>query len=329
MSYPGTTNEIVTLAEVKALDNISVATYDTFISALIPTVSRSIEDYCRRRFVLSNWVQWCTIDREVITDNWPINNVLLIGVPYDVVLITDTTGKYNFAVMQQTSNNINLSSGLVVTDTQALTTTAFSFDTHKTLAALKTIVESTLTGVTFAYQSNPTPVDWTKINTLTLRNGSGKTLTAGINYFDVTTGAPVGNVYRISDNSDRIIMNPNYVSTSYSLYSGNYIGPYTSGYDNIDTGNYGLEYFQNQDTLIVYNAGYATADVPQTLKWVVASVINDIMSIYDVQASGVSKNIYSGETLGDYSYKLDPKANIPEILNRYAAQLDYYKKKCI
>jgi hypothetical protein len=328
MAYP-VTSEIVTLAEVKSMDNISVTTYDTYISSMIPIVCRSVEDYCRRRFVASNWTQWITMDREIMTDNWPINNVLLIGNPYDIVLISDTTNSYNFNVVQTTSNNITIDGAFIATNTATLVTTSYLFSTYTTIGALKTAVEGALSGVTFAYQDNPTPITFSTLSTLTLRSGSGKTLTAGINLFDATTGNPLGNVYRISDNSDRIIMNPNYTASSYSINNGYLNGPYTTGYNNIDSGNYGREFYQNQDTLLIYNAGYSTSNMPSTLKWVVASIIRDVMSLYDVDGNGSYKGLMKSETLGDYSYTLGDGASLANIINRYAEQLDFWKKKVI
>jgi hypothetical protein len=327
-TYPNGVS-ILTLAECKSLNNISVTTYDTYISSMLPIVERSIEDYCRRRFCTYSWTQWITMDREIMTDNWPINNVLLIGNPYDVVLITDTTNSYNFNIVQTTSNNITIDGAFIATNTATLVTSSFAFATYTTIGALKTQVEATLSGVTFAYQDNPTPITFSTLSTLTLRNGSGKTLTAGINLFDATTGNPLGNVYRINDNSDRIIMNPNYTSSSYSLSSGSYNGPYTTGYNNIDGGNYGREFYQNQDTLLIYNAGYSTTNMPATLKWVVASIIRDVMSLYDVDGNGSYKGLMKSETLGDYSYTLGDGASLANIINRYAEQLDFWKKKNI
>ena len=326
--YPNS-QSIVTLAECKALNNISVNTFDTWLNVTIPTVERSVEDYCRRRFCNYTFIQWVSMDREILTDNWPINNVLVIGNPHEIIKINDPSNSYNFSVLQPTSNNIAVDARLVVTNTSTFVTTEFLFSTYLTVDALKTAVESTVSGVTFTYQNNPTQVPFTTLNTLCLRPSNGKTLYAGVNYFDQSSNTSIGDIYRIGDNSDRLIFSPQYTSGSKSLYSGNYIGPYTTGYTNIDSGSYSFETYNNTDMMIVYNAGYSTSNMPSTLKWVVSSIVGDLMSIYDIQSSGVSKSIYRSETLGDYTYLLDTQATISGIIDRYASQLNLYKKKVI
>ena len=337
--YPET-SEIVTLAEVKAINNIASTdtTYDSYISAVIPTICRAIESYCRRRFVKANWVQWTQRERELLTDNWPINNVIMIGAPYDVALINDTTNNYNFDIVQQTSNNIEIDPKMIVSNTVSFTTTEYLFSTYTSLGSLKAAVEANTTGVTFTYQSSvPSTFTASAINTLTLRATSGKTLYAGLNIFDLTTSNSVGNVYRISDSSDRLLLNPNYAEVSRVLNTG-YAGSYSSGWSNIDSGAT-LDWYQEQDTMVVYNAGYTTANMPKELKWIVASIIQDLMALYDVQGSGVYKGAMKSESLGDYSYELaglgtnqfgiGDTAGIAGVLNRYHDQLDIFKKKCI
>lgn len=333
-SYPAS-NEIVTTAEVKAYNNITVATYDTFLANIIPTMSRAVENYCRRRFCKYTWIQWISISREAFTDNWPINNVIMIGVPYPAVLITDTNNVYNFNVQQTTSNNINLDGRFIATNTTTFVTTEFDFATYPTLGALKTAVEGSLSGVTFAYQTAPASLVFANCNCQTLRTGNGKTLYTGMNYFDSTDSTPVGDVYRLSDNSDRLIFNPNFTTRNSAWYNGQYMGPYTTGFSNIDSG-YGFETYNEQDLMIVYDAGYTTTTVPQELKWIVSAMAMDVMSIYDIQGNGVYRGIYESERLGDYSYKLGTVTGvggtynmlgISNIINKYAPMLDFYKKK--
>jgi hypothetical protein len=330
MAYP-VTNELVTLADVKANTNISVATYDTFISNLIPQICRAIETYCRRRFVKNTWTEWHSLNNVLITDNWPINNLLLLGVPYNVVKIVDPSNKYNFTITQTTSNNISVDPKFIATNTQTLVATEFLLATYTTLGALKTAVEAALTAdsVTFEYQTNNTPITFANLNTLTLRPSDGKTISAGINYFNQTTSTAIGDVYRIGDNSDRILLNPNFTIGGQSTsLGGNYISPYTTGTNNIDYGN-SIGWYNNSDLLIVYDSGYTTANVPQELKFIVSSIVGDIISIYDIQGSGVYKGIFKSEGLGDYNYELNPKANLADLIEKYASQLDYFKKKII
>ena len=325
MAYPNT-NELATLAEVKALINVSVNTYDTFINANLATISRAIETYCRRRFLKNTWTQWVSVDKELFTDNWPINNVLLVGAITDVALIADTNNIYNFSIMQPTSNNINIDAKFVATNTSTLVSTEFLFSTYQSLVSLKVAVEASLSGVTFNYQPTQSPIVYSTLNTLTLRPTNGKTIYAGINYFDLSNSSSVGDVYRIADSSDRLFFNPNFITTSGR--SGNFIGPYSTGYTNIDSG-YSFETYQDTDTLIVYDAGYTTANVPQELKFVVASIIRDLMSLYDIDSSGVYKGIYKSETLADYTYVLDTPSKISELINKYHDMLVYFMKKVI
>jgi hypothetical protein len=329
-AYPGS-NELITATEAKSLMNISVSTYDTFINANIPVISRAIENYCRRRFLDSQWTQWTMMDRELMLDNWPITNVYFVGNPQACIKITDTTNKYNFTVTQAQAENLNIVSKFTVTDTTAFTSTDFLFATYTTIGALKTAVEAAVVGVTFAYEQDPPTMTFASQNTLLLRQSSGKTLYCAINYFDASASTALGDVYRISDSSDRLLLNPAYAEVGHSFYSGNYQGPYTTGIDNMDTGWAWtpLDWYMNADTCVVYRSGWTTAQVPQELKWVVASILKDLMSLYDLESSGVYKGIYRGETLGDYSYTLDGNAKIPQLLDRYASQLDYFKKKVI
>jgi hypothetical protein len=328
MSYPGT-NDLITTAEVKALTNITASTYDGFITGIIPTIRGAIESYCRRRFLLNTWIQWCQLEREILTDNWPINNIMMVGVPWSAVLINDTNYIYNFNITQPSSDNPYIDSKFTATNTQTFIATDFLFSTYPTLGALKTAVESALTGVTFTYQNPPpTMADFSGISTLSLRPTSGKTIFAGINYFDQATNTMLGDVYRISDLSDRLLFNPNFIVGS-NLYTGNYCGPYQSGYNNIDSGNWATDWYSIQDTMIIYSSGYTTALVPLELKWIAANIIIDLMNVMDMFSSNISKSIYDSEKLGDYSYKLATTANLPLIIERYAAQLDIFKKKII
>jgi hypothetical protein len=146
------------------------------------------------------------------------------------------------------------------------------------------------------------------------------TLYAGINAF-VNAPQPIGNIFRISDNSDRIFLNPNNTEVSRVL---NYIGTY----NNIDSG-YALDYYNDYDVMIAYNSGYTTAQMPQELKWIVASMIKDLISLMGADSSGKYIGIYQSEGLGDYNYKIDPEANLAKVIDRYSSQLDYFKKKVV
>ena len=330
MTYPNG-QSIITLAEVKTLNNISVTTYDTFISGIIPTVERAIENYCMRRFVKNQWVQWFPLDNEIITDNWPINNVLVVGVPYEAVLITDTSYALNFVVTQTTSNNIEVDGKLIVTDTSALTSTEYLFSTYTTLGALKTAVEAAHATVTFTYQTVQSPIVFSTISTKAIRATVGNTLIVGCNYFEQSTFNSTGDIYRLSDNSDRLFLKPEFYD-----WCTNYCRSY-----NCNTAcNYPTTWYEpSSNIMLIYDSGYTTANMPKELKLIAASIISDYMAIYDVQGNGVYKGLMKRERLGDYEYELGglgwnqygagDTSGMAGILNKYHDMLGFFKKKII
>jgi hypothetical protein len=333
MAYPDS-NEITTLAQVKSLNNITVSTADTFITAMIPVIGRAIEYWCRRRFCKSNWIQWYPVQRELILDEYPINNVLLVGVPYTAFTITDTNNLYNFNISQANSRNLNIVSKLSVTNTQTFAVTDFLFSTYTTIGALKTQVENDISGVTFTYGTLPTTITIADQNTLTLRACSGKTVYFGANYFDQFSNAGVGDIYRISDTSDRLLLNPSYANSS---VFNRYYDQFATGYGNIDS--YApQDWYNPDDIMVVWNAGYTTAEMPQELSLVATAMINDLIALFDVLGDGSYKGIYQSERLGDYEYRLwdvsggasNEDAMIADLIqHKYAIALDRFRKKSI
>jgi len=325
MAYPN--SELVTLAQVKSINNITVATADTFISALIPLVCRSIESYCRRRFAKATWVQWYAPERELILDEWPINNILLLGVPYRACTLTDTSNLLTFSITQANSRQLNITSKLSVINASTLVATDYSFTTYPTLGALKTQVETDFATVIFAYDTQPTTVTFANINTLTLRPGSGKTFYFGSNYFDQNDGTLVDDIYRLSDNSDRLYLNSCWFDCSFWP-------DYNNLYPNTEVLSY-----PNQEMLVVSDCGYAQADVPDELKWIITSIINDVVFLYGALGTGGYTGLYQSETLGDYTYRFWNSSNTAAgfsssvindlINNKYADSLDIFKKKVI
>lgn len=312
MSYP--TNAMISLAQVKAINNITDTTNDTFITAMIPVVQAAMETYCRRRFCQYQWIQWFEKEYELITDNWPINTVQLIGVPWEAFTIYDTTDLYTFSVSQANSTNLGIKSQLSSINSQTLVQTDFLFSTYTSIGALKNQVEVTLAGVTFTYATSPSLINYSNINTLTLRSITGKTVYAGINAFDIFANTSDGETYRLSDNSDRILLHDDF-------FDG-----YFGDNDPINT----------QDVLVIYNAGYSVADMPSDLQWVIASVIQDLIALNT--ASGGITGPYKSETLGDYSYTLGTNNSLNMLIygdyaagvaGKYSGMLDYYKRKVI
>ena len=326
--YPNS-NELLTIAEYRTLTNTAnPTTYDSFITGQIPAVARAVETYCRRRFLQNTWTQWCSINYQLIADNWPISQVFLIGVPYPCFTITDTSNNLAFSITQANPNNLNVVPKFSVVDQSALTSTDYLFATYTTVGALKTAVEAAHATVTFTYQSLPTTVTMSNVSTLTLRPTNGKTVYFGANYFNQTTSSPIGDIFRLSDNSDRIFINPNYCTTS-SLFIGGL--SYSYGYGNVDqNSSMNYDYYPPDDMLLVYQAGYITSEVPTDLKMICANILKDIVTLYDLDGSGVYRGIFDSEGLGDYNYKIGTDSNIGKLIDtKYASALDFYKRKVI
>ena len=326
MAYLSNSTDLVTLAEVKAINNIALTTTDTFITALIPSVCRAVENYLRRRLVKQTWAQWYPVNQEVILAEWPVNNILYVGMPIQVFTVNDSTNSYTFSITQPNSRSLNVVGKFTAVNNSTLVVTDYLFSTYQTLGALKTAVETTLAPVTFTYTTNANVVSYSAINTMTLRASTGYTFDCGYNVFKIN-GVQQNQMYRLSDTSDRLIFNPNMAVTS-GLYQYGF-GQYSTGYASIDSTE-PLDWLTTEDVLVIWDAGYATADVPSELKWIISSIIRDILSLYDADGNGSYKGIYKSEMLGDYQYTLFPEANLSALINeKYSKSLDYYKRKVV
>jgi len=325
MAYPSTT-DLVTLAEVKAVNNISLTTTDTFITNIIPSVCRAVENYCRRRFSKQTWAQWYPVNQEVMLAEWPVNNILYVGMPIQVFTVNDTTNNYTFSITQPNSRSLNVVGKFTAVNNSTLVATDYLFSTYQTLGALKTAVENALTGVTFTYTTNVNVVSYSAINTMTLRASAGYTFDCGYNVFKIN-GVQQNQMYRLSDTSDRLIFNPNMAVTS-GLYQYGF-GQYSTGYASIDSTE-PLDWLTTEDVLVVWSAGFSTEDVPTELKWIISSIIKDMIALFDADGNGGYKGIFTSENLGDYGYTLDGKANLGDLISKkYASALDYYKRKVV
>lgn len=300
--YPNS-QEIMTVSELKGMIGIPAATttYDAQLAIWLPIVREQVEMYCDRKFLKYTWSNWFEYDRAIILPQWPVNNVLLLGTPCVAIQITDTTNIYQFNVSQPDSVNYTVVPKFTVTNGNTFATTDFLFSTYPTLASLKAAVELAYPGVTLTLSTAPIP-DFTQMSTLCLRRGSGYTI----------YGAIRQNVlYRIDDQTNRTLIIPQNVIVQFNA----------------------LDYWFETSLMVIWEAGYDPAvsgGVPSALKFIIASIINDMMSVYDLQSSGVSKGIYRSETLGDYSYSLDPTSMISNLINdKYAQQLEIWRKKVI
>ena len=85
---------------------------------------------------------------------------------------------------------------------------------------------------------------------------------------------------------------------------------------------------------IVYNAGYATADMPPILKMIAVNCIKDILTRQGMGSAGVVSGIYKSESITNYSYTLFDNAgtntsNIASIVQKYYGDLEPFRKKTI
>jgi len=329
MAYPNS-QSIISLAEYKALTGTTSTAYDTFLNAQIPSVERMVETYCRRRFLSYTWKEWFSADREILTSNWPISQVLLIGMPYVCFTIADTTNNHTFTVTNETPNNLNVVGKFSVVNSTTLVSTDYLFSNYTTVGALKTAVEAATTGVTFTYGTLPTTITMANVNTQTLRATNGQTVYFGANYFDQTGNSMLGDIWRIGCNSDRIFVNSNFVSrTAMNSQDAGHYGDW-GNVDVTSNNYYNFNSYSPDDILVVYTAGYLPAAVPADLKQTIANIVRDIASIYDMDGSGIPRSIYAGEGLGDYNYRLDPNSSLGNLISiKYKDALDWYKSKNI
>jgi hypothetical protein len=295
MSYPNGLY-LVSPTEVKALANISVATYDAFINAYIPAVQDAIEVYLDRRLMKNVWNEWFAYDRALILPQWPVNTIMFLGTPVNCVQVVDNANRYSFDIKQTNGTNPTIEPKLTVIDGFTLVQKDYLFSTYTSVATLVAAVQADyIASLVLTISTSPT-YDFNSMNTLSLRAGTG------LNWY----GAIRQNVlYRIDDETNRTLIIPQNVIVQFNA----------------------LDYWFEVSINVVWDAGYTQAQVPQTLKLVASNIISDLMRIYDVQGSGLSKNIYKSELLGDYSYTLDPSSKISElILTKYAGMLAPYRK---
>ena len=317
MNYPNPPVDIVSVAEVKGLANISTDQYDLIIQGMIPPACRGVEDFCKRRFLRNRWTQWVPWQDVLMTDSWPINSLILLGQAMDAVLITDSTNSYSFQVIQTNPQNLLAEPSFVVTSNQTLTSQTFLFATYTTLGALTTAVTAAIPAITFTYQPVASPVVYANVNTLCIRQGSGKTLTVGVDVNNIGIQHSVGNDYRISDDSDRIILTPNQALGRYPGWrQGTNFG---AGFGNIDNlfGDWGPVNY-NGDMLVIYDAGFDPSNVPQNLKMICACIVRDCLNISRLPAAGLTARLHV-KNYDEYTFE---SAQVGKLINeRYAPLL--------
>jgi hypothetical protein len=287
MAY--TTTGLISLAEVKALTGLTSAN-DSIINSLIPSVAEQIETYLDRRLCKYTWFEWKKYDNNLELSQYPINNVLMMGTPTQVITITDTSDAYNFNITQEDNTNYTIKSKLSVINQSTFAVTDYSFDTYITLTDLKTAVETAIPAITITIEAG-----YETQNTKCLRSGTGKSV-YGVVKQDI--------LYRIDDNSNRYLSIPNNIYLNFNVVD--------CWFDNV--------------LFVAYSAGYDSTDVPAGLKLIVANIIKDCVNINSLGSSSLLKS----ESIKNYSYSLFDSSQISVLINqKYAVDLYQYSKKSI
>ena len=195
------------------------------------------------------------------------------------------------------------STGINVIDEATFTTTTFLFSVSGTLTALKTAIEAAIPAVTLTIDGT-----YGTTNYRLLRSGTGKVV-YGATRLDAAS--------QINDNR-----------TIDFLQSFDFLF-----YSTMDIGS-------NAQIYLVYNAGYATADVPKGIKIVAANILLDMINI--LFNSGTTNGVpnagnIKSETVGDHSitYANVSDSNslssikIAKLLENYEGDLWPWVKKII
>ena len=283
-------NTLISLAEYKAMMGVSSTADDTTLNSLIPACEEAIQTYLDRRLGRNIGIEWYEYDRAIPLTQWPCNNLLMIGTPVNAVTITDYSASpvsLSFNTTKQDMRNPQIPGKFTVT-TEQFVQTDFLFSTYTTLATLKAAVEAAFPTVTFAVASG-----YDQLNTLLLRNGSGNTI----------YGATRQQVlYRIDDITQRTLIIPQNVIVQFNA----------------------LDYWFETSLCVVWDYGYALADVPKGLKLTTACIVRDYLKIGKMPASGLVKS----ESIKNYDYTLFDHAKIYQIITEnYVKDLEAYRKK--
>ena len=258
---------------------------DAIITTLIPAVSSSIENYCDRLFDAQDYSVWTCYSNEIMLENYPINYVKFIGYVNEVAVFTDTTDNNQYTYEVTASRELGTLVSLAITD-NALTTTTFAFATYTNLTLLKAAVELAIPAITMTITSG-----FETMSYKLLKQGTGRYL-YGAERSNATT--------MITDNRTLVIMQ----SLDFLFNS---------------------DLYMTTPIYIVYNAGYATADVPAALKQITSNIIKDCVKVVSSKLTGLMKS----ESLTNYSYTLSDSSTINEVVSNYSMELDFYRKKSI
>jgi hypothetical protein len=201
---------------------------------------------------------------------------------------TFSSDSYNYEI------KCNLTTGvpeyLYVTDGSLTTTTVTFGGAITTLTDIKTSIEAQIPGLTLTINTG-----YTTLSYKLLRKGTGKKL-YGAERIDCYT--------QIQDWRTLAFMQ----DAEFFFYS------------TLDLGT-------SVTTYIVYNSGYACANMPNALKMI---MVNIIRAILDTQTAGIT-GLYISETITNYEYRLGDGVlqYIHKELDKYKDDLEFFRKKSI
>jgi hypothetical protein len=271
---------LITLAEYKTITGVTVATYDAYVTAIIPYIQSSIEEYCDRLFDTRTNYEWSKYqnDRTVVVQQYPITDIIMVGNPVQVANTSfPTTSDYNIEIKSDRVTVTDMNDPNFAQD-------SYLFSANNTLADLKANIEGDYPLITVAITTG-----YTTMVCKLLRTGTGSYWTGAQRIFCQT---------RVPDLDQRIIEFAEDSGISFS---------------------YTLDFYFNENIEIIYKSGYATADVPKALKTACAMMINDMIKWTEKLTLGIYKSesvtnysytladgIYIKDLIKTYSAQLNP-----------------------
>ena len=172
---------ILTLAQYKSLQGITVATNDTLISALLTPVQAAIESYCDRKFDTDTYYQWFSFSQNVVLPQYPVTQISMLGYS-EVFASIVITGEFTIEIK---SDRISVTTG-------AFVTTDFTFAAFANITLITAAITAAFPTITFTL-------------TATYATATPYRLRTGVVYDTLYGAAPSKLAYRIPDDSNRII----------------------------------------------------------------------------------------------------------------------------
>lgn len=284
---------LCTLANYRLLTGES-ASADSSAEAWLAASSAAIRIWLRRDLTAANQQAWLEASEgTVYLPEWPVNRVRLVGGTMTVGRLSWSGSRYAMPAYQATATGIRVSSYVG----GSATSVGIAYADHPTLSSLKTAIEIN-TGWTLTIEDDL--VDYPS----SLVKPSGGSVDQGANL----DGCAANISWTLVDDC--------------GLYVGSYgvqwiYVDWDAGYA-IDDGSEESSSSESSET----GDGLSTVapPLPEDIAAVCAYVARDIQ----VLASTEGGIAYS-ETIGDYSYSIDPNAAV-EMVNRYRWMLDKYRR---